>query len=195
MELQLGQKMVVASHNPGKVRELQAILQPLHVEIISAAVMGLEEPLEDGHSFEDNARIKAEFATSATGLPSIADDSGLVVPALNGSPGIYSARWAGPDKNYQKAMLLIQKQLGHLDKKAHFTCALAIALPSGLCPTFIGHVFGKLSFPPKGQNGFGYDPIFVPDGFEETFGEMQPEKKHSISHRAAAFAQMRHALL
>jgi XTP/dITP diphosphohydrolase len=188
--LLVGQKIVVASHNAGKLRELRTILKPFDVEIVGAAELGLKEPVEDGDSFEANARIKATSARDSTGFTAISDDSGLVVPALKGSPGIYSARWAGPESNYYNAMMLIEEQLGSLDKNAHFTCALAVALPSGACCTFLGQVFGQLCFPPRGERGFGYDPIFQPAGFSETFGEMEPEIKHTISHRAQAFGKM-----
>ena len=190
MGLLVGQKIIIASHNAGKVEEMRTILEPFELEIIAASEIGLKEPVEDGNSFEANARIKAISARDSTGLAAISDDSGLVVPALRGSPGIYSARWAGPEKNYQKAIMLIKKQLGSLSKNAHFTCALAVALPSGACSTFLGQVFGQVAFPPRGTKGFGYDPIFQPDGFSETFGEMEAEKKHAISHRARAFAKM-----
>lgn len=190
-----GRKVVIASHNPGKVKELHAILRPFNIEVLGASDMNLEEPVEDGDSFEENARIKALYTSNETGLVAISDDSGLVIPALNGAPGIYSARWAGPEKNYQRAMNLIKEQLGSNEKKAYFTCALAVALPSGSCSTFVGHVFGVLSFPPRGTKGFGYDPIFQPDGFSETFGEMDPRQKHTISHRAKAFEKLQIAFL
>lgn len=192
MGLLAGQKIIVASHNAGKVEEMRAILRPFELEVITASEIGLKEPVEDGDSFEANARIKAISARDSTGLAAISDDSGLVVPALGGLPGIYSARWAGPEKNYHKAIILIREQLGSLNKNAHFTCALAVALPSGACSTFLGQVFGQLAFPPRGTRGFGYDPIFQPTGFSETFGEMEAEKKHSISHRARAFTKMQH---
>lgn len=195
MQPLFGQKLVIASHNPGKVRELRAILNTFDIEVLGAADMDLEEPAEDGDSFEENARIKAMYACNGTGLAALSDDSGLVVPALNGAPGIYSARWAGPEKNYQRAMTLIEEQLGSKAKNAHFTCALALAFPSGSCVTFVGQVFGLLTFPPRGTNGFGYDPIFKPQGFSNTFGEMDPHKKHTMSHRAMAFAKLRDKFL
>lgn len=174
---------------------MRAIFAPFKLKVIAAAEIRLEEPIEDGDTFAANAEIKATRACRSTGLTAIADDSGLVVPALNGSPGIYSARWAGPEKNYTEAIKLIKTRVGNLSKNAHFTCALAVAPPSGICRTFIGRVFGKLTFPPRGTKGFGYDPIFIPDGFSETFGEMDQKTKHSISHRSQAFRQLREELL
>ena len=192
--LESGQRVIIASHNPGKVREMRAILAPLKLKVVAAAEMQLAEPLEDGDTFAANAEIKATSACSSTGLTAIADDSGLVVPALNGSPGIYSARWAGPDKNYARAIDLIKTRIGDLSRDAHFTCALAVAPPSGICHTFVGHVYGQLTFPPRGTKGFGYDSIFRPNGYAETFGEMDQNTKHSISHRSQAFKQLREEL-
>ncbi len=195
MALLSGQRVIIASHNPGKVREMRAILAPFKLKLVAAEEMELEEPTEDGDTFAANAKIKAASASRSTGLTAIADDSGLVVPALNGSPGIYSARWAGPEKDYAKAINLIKTRLGNLSTKAHFTCALTVAPPSGTCHTFIGHVFGRLTFPARGTKGFGYDPIFTPDGYSETFGEMDQNTKHAISHRSQAFKQLREELL
>ncbi len=195
MALLSGQQVIIASHNPGKVREMRAILAPLNLKVIAASDMQLKEPVEDGDTFAANAEIKATSASRSTGLPAIADDSGLVVPALNGCPGIYSARWAGPEKNYTKAINLIKTRLGNLSKNAHFTCALTVSIPSGICQTFIGQVFGRLTFPSRGTKGFGYDPIFIPDGYSETFGEMDQNTKHAISHRSQAFNQLREELL
>jgi len=174
---------------------MRAILAPFKLKLVAAEEMELEEPTEDGDTFAANAKIKATSASRSTGLTAIADDSGLVVPALNGSPGIYSARWAGPEKDYTKAINLIKTRLGNLSTKAHFTCALTVAPPSGTCHTFIGHVFGRLTFPARGTKGFGYDPIFTPDGYSETFGEMDQNTKHAISHRSQAFKQLREELL
>jgi len=195
LALQSGQRIIIASHNPGKVREIRAILAPFKLKIITAVEMQLKEPTEDGDTFAANAEIKATSASRSTGFTAIADDSGLVVPALNGSPGIYSARWAGPKKNYTEAINLIKTRVGNLSKDAHFTCALTVAPPSGICHTFVGHVFGRLTFPARGTKGFGYDPIFIPDGYSETFGEMDQNTKHAISHRAQAFHQLREELL
>ena len=195
MALQSGQRIIIASHNPGKVREIRAILAPFKLKIITAVEMQLKEPTEDGDTFAANAEIKATSASRSTGFTAIADDSGLVVPALNGSPGIYSARWAGPKKNYTEAINLIKSRVGNLSKDAHFTCALTVAPPSGICHTFVGHVFGRLTFPARGTKGFGYDPIFIPDGYSETFGEMDQNTKHAISHRSQAFKQLREELL
>tara|TARA_Y100000588_G_scaffold373275_1_gene446874 strand:+ start:563 stop:1087 length:525 start_codon:yes stop_codon:yes gene_type:complete len=174
---------------------MRAILAPFKLKIIAAGDMHLQEPVEDGDSFAANAEIKATAASQSTGLTAIADDSGLVVPSLNGSPGIYSARWAGPEKNYVKAIDLIKTRIGSLSRNAHFTCALTVASPSGRCHTFIGHVFGQLTFPPRGTKGFGYDSIFLPEGYSKTFGEMDQNTKHSISHRSQAFKQLQDELL
>ena len=195
MGLLSNQQVVIASHNRGKVREMRAILAPFDLKVIAAVDMQLDQPIEDGDSFAANAEIKAATACRSTGLAAIADDSGLVVPVLNGSPGVYSARWAGPEKNYAKAMELIKTRVGDLSKNAHFTCALCLALPSGICHTFLGHVFGQLTFPPRGTKGFGYDPIFIPDGYSETFAQMDQDIKHSISHRSQAFSRLREELL
>jgi XTP/dITP diphosphohydrolase len=188
-----GDRLVIASHNPGKVQEIAALLQPYGVEVVSAGALGLAEPEETGSSFAENAALKARAAAASAKLPALADDSGLVVPALGGDPGIYSARWAGPEKDFGVAMEKVEKALGESEdpgkdgRRAHFTCALAIAWPDGHVETFEGAVHGTLVWPPRGERGFGYDPIFQPDGRKKTFGEMKPEKKHAISHRARAF--------
>jgi XTP/dITP diphosphohydrolase len=188
-----GDRLVIASHNPGKVQEIAALLQPYGVEVVSAGALGLAEPEETGSSFAENAALKARAAATSAKLPALADDSGLVVPALGGDPGIYSARWAGPEKDFGVAMEKVEKALGESEdpgkdgRRAHFTCALAIAWPDGHVETFEGAVHGTLVWPPRGERGFGYDPIFQPDGRKKTFGEMKPEKKHTISHRARAF--------
>lgn len=190
-----GGKLVVASHNPGKVREIAELLAPHGVEVVSAADLGLAEPEERGASFRDNALIKAR-AAAAAGVPALADDSGLVVPALGGAPGIHSARWAGPEHDFAAAMARVERKLsGRADRSAHFICALALCWPDGVCVTFEGRVDGKLTWPPRGTRGFGYDPIFVPDGYALTFGEMEPKEKHRISHRAQAFAKFAAACL
>jgi XTP/dITP diphosphohydrolase len=178
-------KLVVASHNKGKVREIEDLLLPLGFDIQSAA--DLPEPEETGLTYEDNAILKARAAAEATGLHALADDSGLSVEALDGAPGIHSARWAGEAKNFTNAMARVERALAGRDAKAKFVCVLALAKPSGEVETFRGEVHGRLVFPPRGDKGFGYDPIFVADGMVETFGEIDPALKHSISHRAKAF--------
>ena len=186
-----GGRLVIASHNKGKVREIAELLAPFGVEILSAADLGLPEPVETGATFRENAEIKARAAAKAGGLPALADDSGLVVPALAGAPGIRSARWAGPGRDFRIAMERVERELaGKTDRRAHFVCALALAWPDGHLDCFEGRVDGTLVWPPRGSRGFGYDPIFVPDGHAETFGEMDPEKKHAISHRADAFRKL-----
>jgi XTP/dITP diphosphohydrolase len=188
--LRPGERLLVASHNPGKVVEIEALLAPHGVQTIGAAALGLPEPDETGATFEENAVLKARAAARASGLAAIADDSGLVVPALAGAPGIYSARWAGPDKNFRVAMEQVQRELGSNDRRAHFVAVLALAWPDGEEAMFRGEAHGRLVWPPRGERGFGYDPMFVPDGYEMTFGEMSPELKHQISHRARAFAKL-----
>lgn len=183
-------KLVIASHNPGKIVEIAALLAPYSIATVPAVTLGLPEPEETGATFEDNAALKACAATSTSGLPALADDSGLVVPALGGAPGIYSARWAGPGKNFMAAMARVQRELGDRDRNAHFVAVLALARPDGETLLFRGEVYGRLSFPPRGERGFGYDPIFIPDGYSETFGEMDPAIKDTISHRARAFEKL-----
>jgi len=184
-------KLVIASHNHGKVREIEELLAPFAIEIVSAGDLGLPEPVEDGTSFAENAAIKALAAARAAGMPALADDSGLAVEALGGEPGIHSARWAGPKKDFGAAMARIEAALeGNADRRAHFVCVLAVAWPDGHVESFAGRVDGTLVWPPRGEQGFGYDPVFLPEGYEITFGEMAPEKKHAISHRADAFGQL-----
>ena len=189
-----GERLVVASHNPGKVAEIEALLAPYGVATVGAAALGLPEPEETGATFEENAALKAHAAAEASGLPALADDSGLVVPALGGAPGIYSARWAGPGKDFRVAMERVQRALGPQDRRASFVAVLALASLDGEIATFRGEVHGALVWPPRGERGFGYDPIFVPDGHDMTFGEMDPEQKHQISHRARAFAKLVEAI-
>jgi XTP/dITP diphosphohydrolase len=192
-----GGKLVVASHNEGKVREMAELLAPYAVEILSTADLGLAEPAETGDSFTANAELKARAAATTSGLPALADDSGLAIEALDGAPGIYSARWAGPKKDFAMAMRNIEEKLqskGAMDRSAHFVCALSIAWPDGAIETFEGRVDGTLVWPPRGGQGFGYDPMFVPDGFDITFGEMEPAQKHSMSHRARAFRKLADAI-
>jgi len=185
-----GERLVIASHNPGKVAEIAELLAPYRVDTIDAAALGLSEPEETGSSFEANAALKAHAAATASGLPALADDSGLVVPALDGAPGIYSARWAGPTKDFAVAMARVHRELGERDRTAHFVAVLALAWPDGEEALFRGEVAGQLTSPPRGDRGFGYDPIFVPDGYDQSFGEMDPDRKYAISHRARAFAKL-----
>lgn len=189
-------KLVVASHNPGKVREIADLIAPYDIEAVSAAALGLAEPDETEATFAGNALIKAHAAARAAGLAALADDSGLCIDALNGDPGVLSARWAGPAKDFAIAMQKVHERLaGDPVRTAHFVCALAIAWPDGHAEVFEGRVFGRLVWPPRGTKGFGYDPMFVPDGHTQTFGEMEPDKKHAMSHRARAFAQFVEACL
>lgn len=184
-------RLVLASHNPGKLREIAELVAPYGLEVVSAGELGLPEPEETGTTFAENAELKALAAAIGADLPALADDSGLAVSALGGSPGIYSARWAGPEKDFAEAMRRVERELGASeDRSAHFVCALCLAWPDGHSEIFEGRVDGTLVFPPQGERGFGYDPIFRPEGHDITFGEMDPEKKHAISHRARAFAQL-----
>lgn len=188
-----GQQLVIASHNQGKVVEIRALLEPFAVQVLGAADLGLPEPEETGETFAENASIKAEAAARQSGEIALADDSGLCVAALDGQPGIYSARWAGPEKDFRVAMNRIENELkskATKDSRAWFVCALAVAAPGQTTEIFDGRIFGSLTFPPRGSKGFGYDPIFVPEGYRQTFGEMDPDKKHAISHRAMAFAKL-----
>jgi len=186
-----GKKLVIASHNQGKVREIAELLRPFSVGVVSAGSLGLPEPEETGTTFEANAELKAAASARASNLPALADDSGLCVVALGGAPGIHSARWAGPDKNFRAAMETIETKLaGQPDRRAFFVCALSLAWPDGHIETFRGEVHGTLVWPPRGNRGFGYDPVFLPDGGTQTFGEMEPAQKHAISHRAAAFRKL-----
>lgn len=190
MNLKPGILLVIASHNRGKVSEIGELLSPFRIAAKGAAELGLPEPEESGATFAENAAIKAKAAASASGLAAIADDSGLCVDALGGDPGIYSARWAGPGKDFLGAMQRVERELKAKcapDSSAKFVCALAFAAPAGSVRIFEGEVRGHLEFPPRGNKGFGYDPIFVPDGLHSTFGEIEPGRKHAISHRARAF--------
>jgi XTP/dITP diphosphohydrolase len=189
-------RLVVASHNPGKVREIAELIAPFDLEAISASSINLKEPEETEPTFVGNALIKARAAANAANLPALADDSGLCVDALNGDPGVLSARWAGPSKDFAIAMRKVHDRLGDsTNRKAYFVCALAIAWPDGHSETFEGKVHGSLVWPPRGTFGFGYDPMFVPDGFRQTFGEMNQAEKHGMSHRARAFAKFVEACL
>ena len=199
---------MIATHNPGKLAEMRDLLAPFRIEAISAGDMGLRKPEETGGTFRDNARTKARAAAEASGLPAFADDSGLVVDALDGAPGIYSARWAGADKNFARAMQAVEDKLqaeratAPESRKAHFISALCVAWPDGHAEEFEGRVDGTLVWPPRGDKGFGYDPMFLPDGYSRTFGEMTSEEKHGLpprglglSHRARAFLKLAEACL
>jgi XTP/dITP diphosphohydrolase len=186
-------RLVVASHNTGKVVEIGDLLAPFRVEAISAAALGLPEPDETETTFEGNAALKARAAAAASGMTALADDSGLSVTALDGAPGIYSARWAGADRDFGVAMKRVEEALaasGSTDRSATFICVLALAEPDGTVELYDGRVEGRLVFPPRGSHGFGYDPIFIADGETITFGEMDPAKKHAMSHRARAFEKL-----
>jgi XTP/dITP diphosphohydrolase len=198
----VGPKLVIATHNSGKLREIQDLLAPHGIECVGAGELGLPEPEEIGNSFVDNAELKAREAADLSGLPALADDSGLSVDALHGMPGIFSARWAEDadgKRDFKRAMERVWQEVeatgeaaGH---DAHFTCALALAWPdNGQTESFEGKVFGKLVWPPRGDKGFGYDPMFVPNGDGRTFGEFEPDEKHAISHRAEAFRKLVAAL-
>jgi XTP/dITP diphosphohydrolase len=196
LKLPRGSVLIVASHNPGKVREIKALLGPHGIEPLGAAELGLPEPEETGATFIANAELKARAAADAGHHPALADDSGLWVDALAGAPGIYSARWAGPTKDFRLAMARVEKELrekGAADFTARFVCALSLAMPHGEVKSFEGEVHGKLTFPPRGTLGFGYDPIFIPDGWDQTFGEIDPHVKNAMSHRARAFEKLLHS--
>jgi XTP/dITP diphosphohydrolase len=184
-------RLVIATHNPGKLREIAALIAPFGVDCVSAGSLGLPEPEETGLTFEDNAILKARAASDRSGLPALADDSGLCVAALGGDPGIYSARWAGQGKDFADAMRRVEEQLaGQSDRSASFVAALALAWPDGHMEVFRGEAHGTLVWPPRGERGFGYDPMFLPNGGTQTFGEMDPDAKHAISHRAEAFHKL-----
>jgi XTP/dITP diphosphohydrolase len=201
-------RLVIATHNPGKLREMRELLSPYGIATVSAAELGLGEPAETGTSFAENARIKAKAAAAAVGLAAFADDSGLVVDALDGAPGIHSARWAGADRDFGHAMGEVNRQLRirgattTANRTAHFISALCVAWPDGHRQEFEGRVDGVLVWPPRGERGFGYDPMFLPDGYDRTFGEMSAEEKHGLpphglglSHRARAFRKLAEACL
>ena len=203
MRRTLSGRVVIATHNPGKLREMRELLAPHGVDAVSAGELSLSEPEETGTTFADNARIKAEAAAAAANLPALADDSGLAVEALGGAPGTHSARWAAPDKDFARAMRVVQEKLVAAGansperRRAAFVSALALAWPDGHLECVEGRVEGTLVWPPRGTRGFGYDPMFVPDGHERTFGEMSAEEKHGLpprgqglSHRARAFIEL-----
>jgi XTP/dITP diphosphohydrolase len=194
--LPAGTRLVAATHNAGKAREIAALLDG-RFEVLSAAEAGVPEPDETESTFTGNALLKARHAAQRSGLPALADDSGLSVAALDGAPGIFSARWAGPDRDFALAMRKVEtrlEEIGATDVSAWFTSALAVAWPDGPAVVVQGEVHGQVSFPPRGDRGFGYDPIFVPTGHSQTFGEMDPAAKDAMSHRARAFEQLKAAL-
>ncbi len=193
-------RLVIASHNPGKVREIAELLGPYGIEPVSAADLDLPEPEETGVTFIDNAELKARLAADLSGLPALADDSGICIDALDGRPGIFSARWAGEGKDFGVAMERAQQELlaagAEAGRSAHFVCALALCWPEdGQCELFEGRIDGTLVWPPRGANGFGYDAMFQPIGYDLTFGEMDPDEKYAISHRADAFRKLVAALI
>ena len=196
-----GAALVVASHNPGKVGELRALLSTRGVRAVPAASLGLAEPEETGATFAENALAKALPAARAAALPALGDDSGLAVTALDGAPGIFSARWAGPERDFAAAMARVHDELAArgaatpADRRAEFVAALCLAWPDGHVEAFEGRIGGTLVWPPRGTNGFGYDPIFVADGHERTFGEMTPDRKQALNHRGRAFALLAAACL
>jgi XTP/dITP diphosphohydrolase len=204
----LAGRLVIATHNPGKLKEMRELLMQFGIDALSAGELGLPEPAENGTTFQENARIKARAAATASGFPAFADDSGLTVDALGGAPGIYSARWAGPEKDFRRAMQAVEDKLrergAHArgQRKAQFVCALCLAWPDGHLEEFDAAVHGTLVWPPRGDKGFGYDPMFLPDGHALTFGEMTNTEKHGLppagkglSHRARAFLKLAEACL
>jgi XTP/dITP diphosphohydrolase len=208
MHRQITGRLVIATHNRGKLKEMRELLELFHIEAVTADTLGLPEPPETGTSFRDNARIKADAAASASGLAAFSDDSGLVVDALDGAPGIHSARWAGESRDFRHAMEKVEGMLRERDafepsaRRAHFVSALCVAWPDGHREEFEATVDGTLVWPPRGDKGFGYDPMFLPDGFTQTFGEMTSDDKHGLppkgkglSHRARAFLKLAEACL
>lgn len=194
--LQRGTRLVIATHNPGKLREMAELVGPHGIDTVSAGALGLPEPEETAPDFAGNARLKAEAAAQAAGAPALADDSGFCVAALGGAPGVVSARWAGPGKDFAAAMARVWREAGDAaDRRAWFVAVLCLAWPDGHSDSFFGRVEGSMVWPPRGARGFGYDPMFLPLGAAETFGEMDPAAKHAVSHRARAFAQFAAACL
>ena len=197
MKLVRGDTLVLASHNPGKLREISTLLAPYGLHVFSAADIDIEEPEETETTFAGNAALKARWVADRCGHMALADDSGLSVAALDGAPGVYSARWAGPQKDFPAAMARVEAELrarNASDLSAKFVSVLALALPHEPPRLFTGEVYGHLAFPPRGTNGFGYDPIFVAEGMTQTFGELDPAVKHAMSHRARAFEALKAAL-
>jgi XTP/dITP diphosphohydrolase len=201
LHLGRGSRLVIATHNPGKLSEFRDLLEPLGIEVLSAGALNVPEPEETGDTFAENARLKAAFTASTLGLLALSDDSGLAVEALGGAPGIYSARWAGESRDFSRAMSKVEDELqakaaaGTGTRRAKFVCVLCLANAAGAIQFFEGTAEGHLVWPPRGNKGFGYDPMFVPDGYEQTFGEMAPAQKHAISHRAKAFAAFKAAII
>jgi len=200
-KLASGTRLVVASHNPGKIREINDLIRPYGMSAVSAGELGISEPEETEATFAGNARLKALHSAKSSGLPALSDDSGLEVDALGGAPGVYSARWAGASKDFTYAMQRVESELQERfardppSRRANFTAALCLAWPDGETEVFEGKVFGHLVWPPRGEKGFGYDPMFLADDETLTFGEMAAEAKHAISHRARAFALFVAALM
>ena len=197
LKLIKGMRIVAATHNPGKVPEIAALLDG-NYEIVTAGELNLPEPDETETTFAGNAILKARHAAQLSGEVCLADDSGMSVAALDGAPGIFSARWAGPGKDFSLAMRKVEERLeevGATDRSAWFTSALAVAWPDGPCVVVEGRIDGTLTFPPRGTRGFGYDPVFIPEGFDQTFGELEPAAKDAMSHRARAFAKLKAALI
>ncbi len=191
-----GSRVVLATHNPGKLREMTALVAPLGFDLLSAGELALPEPDESAPDFSGNARIKALAAAQASALPALADDSGFCVAALGGAPGVFSARWAGSDRDFAPAMARVHREMGEAgDRRAWFVATLCLAWPDGATATFMGRVDGSVTWPPRGDKGFGYDPIFVPAGTARTFGQMAADEKQAHNHRARAFAQLRAACL
>jgi XTP/dITP diphosphohydrolase len=189
-------RLVIATHNAGKLREIAALVAPFGIDAVSAGSLGLPEPEETGTTYRANAELKAHAAAQAAQLPALADDSGVAIEALDGAPGIYTARWAGPTKDFRIAMERANRELGdNPNRRAHFVCCLALAWPDGHAETFQSEWPGTLTWPPRGDRGFGYDPMFVPEGQTQTAGEMDPALKHALSHRAQAFRQLVEACL
>lgn len=189
--LERGCRLVLASHNQGKLLEIEALVRPFGIDVVSAGALGLPEPDETEPDFAGNARIKALAAATASGLPALSDNSGFCVAALGGDPGVLSARWAGPDKDFSVAMAEVHRRMADgPDRSAWFIAALCLAWPDGHTEVFEGRVDGVVVWPPRGDKGFGYDPMFLPENGTETFGEMDPAAKHAVSHRARAFAKL-----
>lgn len=200
MKIALSSPLVIASHNKGKLAEFETLLAPLGLSVTSAHALNLPEPEETGTTFEENSALKALASATASGLTALADDSGLAVEALDGAPGIYSARWAGPEKDFAAAIDRVQQALRDRGvepegAKACFVCVLTLADAQGHVQHVRGEIHGTLTFPPRGSKGFGYDPIFIADGMQQTFAEIEPEEKHAISHRARALAALKTALM
>ena len=191
-------RLIAATHNMGKVKELKTLFEPLRFRVESAKDLGLDEPDETEFTFAGNALIKAQAAAQATDAPALSDDSGIAVTSLGGMPGVHTADWAGEPRDFYRAMEKVEhalQSIGATDRHAKFVCSLAVAWPDGHAKTFTGEVHGTLTWPPRGQMGFGFDPVFVPAGYDLTFAELEPEQKHAMSHRAVAFAKLKAALL